>query len=287
MNNYKKGKSYEAFVEYIHTAVLEAEKKAGNISTIKLERNITLKCKSGATAEIDIFWQYTIANIIFRVAIECKNHNKAVDVGEVREFALKIDSIGNMKGLMVAKNGFTENAKKEAEFYNIQLLIIREQKDSDWDGRLKKVRINLHTLLQSRTTKIDPVVNKAWANENGFKSGDTFSFSKRNDNIFIKEPSSNFHFSLFELEKHNFFSAHSTGIYKWERDFSDDGWLIISNQKIKLDKISITYEIPEPIQSSLSIDFSSYVVAIMEYIAENKKIALMKDGILKEFESCE
>jgi hypothetical protein len=89
MSNYDAGKSYEDFVETVYKAILEAERRNGNIGHVTLERRKKITSKSGTPAEIDIYWEYTVAGIKNSVAIECRNYNKNVDIPGVRDFARK------------------------------------------------------------------------------------------------------------------------------------------------------------------------------------------------------
>lgn len=279
-----KGKIYEDFIEKIYKAILEAEKKAGAVKQIKLDRNITLPGKSGATAEIDILWEYVIADINFRVAIECKNYGRPLDIGKIRDFSAKIRDAGLSKGIIVSQNGFTKKAKKFADSESIDLIVIREQNSKDWDGYLSAVQVNLIAMMPARTIKIEPKINREWFLKNGYKVGDSFSFSEENDKIFIEEPAANFRYSLFELEENNFFEARSAGTHVWKKDLSTPGWLIIGDVQAQLDSIEITYHVPENIKSEFSVDLTKHVLAIMEYIkTENEKYVLLDDGTKKPF----
>lgn len=283
MSNYKKGKEYENFVETVYTAVIEAEKRDGRLKAVKLARNITLPCKSSATAEFDIYWEYKVAGLLLKIAIECKNYNKLVGVDDIREFIGKVSSVGGITGVMITKMGFTENAKNEATFGNIQLLIIREQNNDDWNGFLKIFNIVIHAIMPSQTLNIEPTINKQWLAESGYKKGDSIQIQGSNDLIFIEESSSNFRHSLIELERSDFFSSKDPGTYTWVKLFKEDGWLILDKLRLKIDSIKITYIKPNPVITDMCIDFSNYVSAIMEIIEENKKTAIMKNGTLKDF----
>lgn len=77
-NTTKTGKDYEQFVADIYQSILAAEKLNRNAAHIQLERDKLITGKSGATAQVDIYWEYEIADALFKVAIECKDYKSRV-----------------------------------------------------------------------------------------------------------------------------------------------------------------------------------------------------------------
>lgn len=283
MNNYTIGKNYEDFVETVYKAILEAENRNGQIGHISLERRKKIKSKSGTPSEIDIYWEYKLAGITNSVAIECRNYNKNVDIPGVRDFARKISDISGLKGLMVTKKGFSKNAIDEATADNIDLLVIREQKDEDWDGYLKTINVRMHIQQPPRTIAISPRLNKEWAIENGYTEGDQLQLNVRNDLLIFEDKESDFKYSLLDLENSNFFEQKNAGKHEWKKVFHD-GWMHIEDIKYKLDEVAITYIKPNIYHDEINIDFEDYVLAIMEYInGDNKKLVVLKNGEKKEF----
>ncbi len=278
MSNLAKGNSYENFVEHVYQAILTAEKKAGNVSTVKIERKKKITSKSGTPAEIDIYWEYEIAGIVHRTAIECKNHKSCVDIKEVRDFARKIEHISGLKGLMASKSGFSRNAIQEASSDQIDLLIVREQMDKDWDGYLREVNIVFHVSSPARTVKVEPRLNKEWLLAQGFKLGDVISYQAQNNATFIEDGASGFRYSLYELEGKSFFENKGDGRHVWEKVFQD-GWISFDKHTYKMDSIRIEYVNPSVIKSEMNIDFSRYVLAIIEYVNRNKPAeTVLKSG---------
>jgi hypothetical protein len=285
MSNYQKGKNYEDFIEVIFAAIILAEKNIGRLAHIKLERNILLNCKSGASAEIDIYWEYMIAEILFRVAIECKNSKRKVEIGDIHEFSNKINSIGSIKGLIISPKGFSKNAILEAQHQNIDLRIIREKKTEDWNGLLKKVNIQLRAIVSARTIKMIPIFNRRWALDNGFKLGDTLEILGLNNEIIFIEESSDFRYSLLDLEKNNFFISIDSEYCVWKKDFDDTGWVEMKSGKLKLDSIEIHFNKMCSLNSEINIDLEDFVLAIQEYVESMEKSFIMIDGTKKEYSS--
>jgi hypothetical protein len=284
MSNKKKGDEYEDFVETVYKAILEAEHREGKITPITLERKKIITSASGTPAEIDIYWEYSIAGIKNSVAIECRNYNKNIDIPGVRDFARKIERISGLKGLMVTKKGFSENAIQEASADNIDLLVIRELSDKDWEGRLKQINIHMIANIPSRTINITPSINQEWFLKNGYKDGDTFQIACRNDLLIIEDKATTFKHSLHELESNDFFEQKEAGNHVWEKEFQD-GWLHVEDKKMKLDSIKIEYSKPQPIQSEMNINFENYVLAVMEYInGQCDKYLVLKTGERKPYD---
>ena len=283
MNNHAIGLDYEDFVETVYKAILEAERRQGKTAPVVIERNKIITSKSGTPAEIDIYWEYQVAGITHRVAIECKNYNKNIDIPRVRDFARKIEHLSGLKGLMVTKKGFSENAIAEASADNIDLLIIREQSAEDWDGRIKQVNVRIHILSSSRTIKIVPTFNKEWMLNNGFKEGDSINYSTTNEQIVIEDVVPAFKHTLRHLEQNDFFEQKEVGTHVWEKQFQD-GWISFDQKKLKLDAIRVEYNKPPLTQQEININFEQYVLAVMEYInGQQNKFVVLKTGERKQF----
>lgn len=283
MSNYTKGSQYEDFVEAVYRAILEAERRNGNTRPIQLERRKRIISKSGTPAEIDIYWEHSVAGITHCVAIECKNYNKKVDLPAVRDFARKISDLSGLKGLIVSTLGFSDHAIAEASADNIDLLIIREQTKEDWTGRLKEINVRLHVNQPSRTLGMTPVINKAWGIEQGYQDREVIGIQARNDMMIFEDKATGFRHSLYELESRNFFSEEGPGRRVWEHNFLD-GWLHAGEKSIKIDSIRIDYVKPTPINTEFLIDFEQYVLAVMEYInGEKGKYVVLKTGERKGY----
>lgn len=72
---------YEKFAQEIYQGLINAE---GH--TIDVKHNIKLMGKSGQEHQIDVYWEYELAGVKQKVAIECKNYNSPVPIGKIRDF---------------------------------------------------------------------------------------------------------------------------------------------------------------------------------------------------------
>ncbi|MEY5049972.1 MAG: hypothetical protein RLZZ175_3331 [Bacteroidota bacterium] len=120
MTNHEKGKIYEDYIEFVYRLLLDSEAKS-NDDPIIISRNVTF-IRNGYTDEIDIYYEFTKAKIIHKVAIECKNHSTPIDISSIRNFHAKIRNIQNLTGVVVSNSGFQDGAKKYAEEFSIILM---------------------------------------------------------------------------------------------------------------------------------------------------------------------
>jgi hypothetical protein len=276
ISNYAVGKRYEDFVEKVYKALIEAEKRNGKIGHIAIERRKKIISKSGTPAEIDIYWEYGIAGVKNCVAIECRNYNKNVDIQGVRDFARKISDISGLKGLMVTKKGFSNNAIAEAKADHIDLLIIREHKDKDFKGRITKVKIDILIDPPSQITNFKVFMNAELAAKNQIKEGP--NFLTPNDQTIIEDRRAGFRYSLLELEQNDFFEQRGVGKHTWRKSFQD-GWIHYAEQSLQIEAVEMEYIKPAPVENKLAFDFEQYVLAFMEYIGGGHgKFVVMKSG---------
>jgi hypothetical protein len=139
-DNVKFGTEYEKFVQSVYQAILNAE----GVDNVSVKHNIQLQGQSGCSHQIDVFWEFRLAGQIYKTAIECKNFNKPVQIGKVRDFYGVISGIPGLGGIFATKIDFQSGAKKFAAQKGISLKLIREPTDIDWQGRLRKIHFNMH-----------------------------------------------------------------------------------------------------------------------------------------------
>ena len=88
MKSYSKGKEFEEIIEKVYKLIAKNERK-----NVKIEKNVLMIGKNNTKNEIDILLSYESFGTIYRVAIECKNWKKTIDVKELRNFAFKLELI--------------------------------------------------------------------------------------------------------------------------------------------------------------------------------------------------
>jgi hypothetical protein len=110
------GQELEEYIQSTYRFLLNMKDEG-----VDVERNVYLAGKSGAKHQIDVFYQFKNAGITHRVAIECKDHTRPVDKDRVQSFALKIQDIGGIAGIMISQSGFQAGAELVAKHFDIIL----------------------------------------------------------------------------------------------------------------------------------------------------------------------
>ena len=127
----------------------------------KVQHNIKLKGRSGCEHQIDVYLEYVKDDILHRVAIECKNYNKAVPKEKVSAFYGIISDLDNVKGIMVSKKGFQKGAKQFAEHYGISLRELRSPNEGE--TIIGNIDLRLHVNKTSMLFRVD----EHWVEEHG------------------------------------------------------------------------------------------------------------------------
>lgn len=128
---------YEKFAQEIYQGLVNADV----VKTTDVKHNVKLVGKSGQAHQIDVYWEYEIAGVKHKVAIECKNYNNAVSVGKVRDFYGVLADLNNTAGIMVTKVGYQEGAKDYASHYGISLKELRTPNREE--GIIGEMELNL------------------------------------------------------------------------------------------------------------------------------------------------
>ena len=100
----------------------------------------------GVFHQIDVLTRHGDGLHQYRTAISCKNWKSKVGLSIVRDFAQIVQDARLSKGVIVSKMGFTGPAKTLAEAKNIGLVELRKPVDSDWDGYIREIHIDLRNL---------------------------------------------------------------------------------------------------------------------------------------------
>ena len=149
---------YELFTRETYQQLVDAD----TVKATKVQHDVKLEGKSGQKHQIDVYWEYEIAGITHKVAIECKNYSKPIAISKVRDFYGVLSDLNNVAGIMVTKAGFQEGAKKFAKQYGISLKELRNPTREECTiGELITT-----TLADIRHTLF--LVDEEWATNNGY-----------------------------------------------------------------------------------------------------------------------
>lgn len=129
-------KWYEKLVQETYQALLDQE---SHIKNIVVQHDVKLTGKSGASHQIDVYWEFKIADTIYRTCIECRNYTSNIKKSRVVEFKGILDDIGNANGIIVTRIGFQEGALTYAEHHGVRLLLI--------NPILQRINMNVHMVV--------------------------------------------------------------------------------------------------------------------------------------------
>jgi hypothetical protein len=250
----------------------------GDIKNLKIERNVKIKDKLGNTRQIDVYWEYCMLGQVYKTAVECKNHESLISIEVVESFVTKIRSLGISRGIIATKKDYQSGAISVAKDNNIALLTIREPMDNDWEGRIRKIILNMHIKMPSTIdiNSIDMQLDRNWVDNNLKNFDGKISFNCLNNEIFITNFEYGKDVSFWDLEN-SILSRDISGDHIWEKKF-DDSFLVTGGNRYKILSLKFKYHTPIKIKKESILDFSDHLFAIMEYIGDEKKIAILRDG---------
>jgi len=250
--------------------------------TIDVQHNVEVQGKA-FRHQIDVYWEYQIAGITHKVAIECKNYNSNVSVAKVRDFYGVLSDIGNINGIMVSKKGFQKGAKEFAEHYGINLRELREPNDDDWKGRIKTIQISpviIMPQIKSRKFNID----EEWVKLNVAlpKDGDfSYQISGMANEIWILDKNGNKLKNLHQLDQelpHNWESAENIQhIYDFEEGYFETEKF----GKIKIISIEYNYDVLKGEPDPIIIDGTASAKAILKDAISGEIRFFDKNGNVK------
>jgi len=257
---------YELFTREICQQLADAN----IVKSTKILHNIRLEGKCGHKHQIDVYWEYEIAGVIHKVAIECKNYSKPIAIGKVRDFFGVLYDLNDVAGIMVTKVGFQEGAKKFAKQYSISLKELRNP------TREECIIGELITTISSNIRHTLFLVDEEWAKNKGY---DFKAYRRKLDMIhFTNKWSNSSHIpielndrnicndsgkaisSLDELE--NKIPADHNGIdditFTFEDAYVNAKWGIT-----KIKEVQYSYE-HDTQTSNIRLDVSGFVKAILK-----------------------
>lgn len=160
------GKNYEIFVQNLQQALINAEEFMSQ-NNIEIERNKKITDNCGIDREFDLYWEYEVAGLTYKTVIECKDYASTISVEKIDALIGKTKDIPDLIPVFATKTGYQSGAKTKAKHNKIELLIVREQKDEDWEDKegnplIKQININIQISQPNRINSIKVEVDKDW-----------------------------------------------------------------------------------------------------------------------------
>lgn len=268
--------------ERLTKAIYETLLKAQGIDTVQVQHNVKITGTSGLAHQIDVYWEYNVAGILHKVAIECKNFNKPVSIGSVRDFYGVLSDLKGVNGIMVTKIGYQKGAKEFASTYGINLKELREPTDGDWEGRVKTINIQMHIIVPQILERT-PILDEQWLESNKellAKHNNQYTMQGMANEIYVyneqEEIVSNFHVLDQQVPKT---SVAATGMVH-TYDFPGAYLNLEPFGMTKINAIKYRYNINIGIHE-IKIDGSEGVLAILKDVFSGEIKFFDKDGNVK------
>lgn len=273
----KEDVEYEKLTKEIYEALLNAD----GINSIEVRHNVKIQGQS-AKHQIDVYWEYELAGIRHKVAIECKNYNKSVSKGVVTSFYGVLTDIGNINGVIVTKKGFQRGAKEYAERWGINLKELREPTDKDWEGRVKTIHTTFNIISKS-IVDMQVIVDEEWIKEYIPKSKEErleFHISGRTDHLWIKNKHGEKIISILQIENGlPINNGESAQDLSYTSSF-DDGYITTTNYgDVKIKEIIFKYHVYKNSQTMI-MEGSETAKAIIKDALTGELKFISKDGTI-------
>lgn len=269
------GTEYELFVQSIYEQLHRAE----NVINPEIQHDIILTGKSGAKHQIDLYWEFMIAGIRHRVAIECKDYKDPVKKEKLAAFAMVLDDIpGNVHGIYATSCGYQRGALQLAGSYGIYPMIIRKPNDKDFEGCIKDIYVYIHMYCH-QNMRVNIEGDSEWILEH---RPELIQDNKReieiccmNVDTFIEDLKAGTTESILGYQ--NKLPGDKAGkSYQSKYDF-ENAYLLLNEERLKIKKIIFTYDIVEYIDT-IEIHAEQVINAIVRNALTKSEQLLKNDG---------
>ncbi len=208
-------KTYESITKYIY----ETLGKEFGVKIKGYGNTCKVKGKSGVEHQIDVLTLLSDGIHTYLTAIECKYWKEKVNKDIVMKLAEIINDCGINKGVIVCKNGFTQDGVDYATHKNIEIVELREIKENDLNENSKVIHFGDLELNITTSMKRTEILN--------VDIGD-------NRNIDVKNEFDYFNFFVIHQDK-----SHKP-LFNYITEFRND----VNPLNEKTEKLSKHYKIP-------------------------------------------
>ncbi|MFJ3391596.1 restriction endonuclease [Leifsonia aquatica] len=102
------GRGFEDYIRYVYQAILNCESQ-----DIKVLRGARVpNARGDAHFEIDVYYEFDLAGVRHRVAMECKDTRRPVERNDVLAFCQKLQDMPSTIGIFISRNGFQSGAER-------------------------------------------------------------------------------------------------------------------------------------------------------------------------------
>jgi hypothetical protein len=183
------------------------------------------------------------------VILECKDFDvsgKKVGLGIVRDFYGLIADVNPDEAYVVTCNGFTDDAERYAKSKHIGLVVLREFRESDWEGRVQQSIVHLTPVTTTQPkVNIEFKHNSAWQkiNRDLQTMGINLNRLSPEQPIFFNSPDGRFQANDFIQKNMKYSVSTPLGLVEHDLDVSNVTFEIASLGSVELKRLKISYEI--------------------------------------------
>ena len=286
MSGYNDAIEYEKFVQFLYHAVRKADEEIVNLTTLELTRRKRIRNRYGSFREFDIYWKYELDGIVKKTVVECKNYNSPIQIDQLDAFVCKTSDIDeDLSPIIATKTGYQSGAKKAADYHGVEILVVREQKESDWkpeDGIAFLRYINIEVVMFDlpRIHNLRMVMDEVWMKANRpdiDMTASTMSLSAHDSCI---QHSGNIH-SIEEFM--NYIhppESEEYGRFQREKNFQDAYLLDPIHGRLKVHSLKVDYSVGPPLTQTINLDGTSALLGVIEYVQKGvKKLVFEKNDV--------
>jgi hypothetical protein len=203
-NKTRDWKEFEDHVRQVYQALLDLKGEK-----VLVARDVTIRGRNGLDHQIDVYYEFELADIKHQVAIECKNMSRPLDKDRVMAFSAKVNDCPGVRGIIVAANGYQSGAKKFSEDNGISALVF-----SDLPSLGKLLGLRLESIAIPTEATIGQPFWTLFELETGApagyeKEGESYGvlfFSKKQAEAYLLSKSYNSGWAVRGLSQENFFT---------------------------------------------------------------------------------
>lgn len=248
---------YEKLVQSIVQDLLKEQ----GIS-VKVEHDIEIPDRNGINRQVDVYWEYRVAGVLHRVAIECKCWKRRIEIGDVDAIKGRMVETPGIRYVLVTTVGFQEGAELLAKNNDIVIYEIRPPVDADYDGRVKTIEITFILRPPPEFVRVDTKINLDWYNTNKTPAMTAHLGSQILDThaTVIEDHDQNSTATLMQV-LNNSVTHFEPGDYQTVVPFSNAFLRSEDLPPIKLDSITIDYRISNKSPSTQVIRLESGIAS--------------------------
>jgi Restriction endonuclease len=272
-------KIYESITKYIYETLGKefGIKIKGYGSTCKVIG------KSGVTHQIDVLTFHSDGVHSYETAIECKYWNQKVNKDIVMKLAEIIQDCGINKGIIVCKNGFTNDGIEYAKHKNIELVELREIEEKDLNENPRQIHFADLELCVKTTIRRTEILNIDIGENRKIEGKSEFEYYNF---LVIREDESYLSLATYIAEFRKEVNPQNEKTEKLTKHYKiPNGFLYNRETKesLKIDGITFTGQLRIRDESrNLNFKLVDEVWLIMKSIFNERTFTFSENGLIKE-----